>query len=58
MQKIIKQETANTGDNQNSQNIGPMLKETQTLLDDFYRPFNELLAELLHDDKYLWKDES
>ncbi|KAI0238033.1 Carbohydrate sulfotransferase 15 [Lamellibrachia satsuma] len=31
-----------------------MLNKTRTLLDEFYRPFNEKLASLLGDDKFLW----
>ncbi|XP_064648509.1 carbohydrate sulfotransferase 15-like [Lineus longissimus] len=33
---------------------GPMLSQTAELLDEFYRPFNEALAKLLEDQKYLW----
>ncbi|KAK2180939.1 hypothetical protein NP493_419g02005 [Ridgeia piscesae] len=31
-----------------------MLNETRILLEQFYRPFNERLASLLGDDKFLW----
>lgn len=31
-----------------------MLQETKSRLDDFYRPFNEQLVDLLLDTKYLW----
>jgi N-acetylgalactosamine 4-sulfate 6-O-sulfotransferase len=33
---------------------GDMLPKTRELLDDFYRPFNEMLAELLQDTKWKW----
>lgn len=33
---------------------GDMLPKTRELLDDFYRPFNEMLAELLQDTKWRW----
>ena len=32
-----------------------MLPETRKLLSDFYAPFNEMLAENLGDERYLWK---
>lgn len=34
----------------------PMLYETQRLLQKFYTPFNDRLAQLLQDDKFTWKD--
>ncbi|XP_033638929.1 carbohydrate sulfotransferase 15-like [Asterias rubens] len=34
----------------------PMLPETQQLLREFYRPYNEELAQMLNDQKYLWED--
>lgn len=34
---------------------GPMLPETRKLLDDLYRPFNEKLADLLDDQRFLWQ---
>ena len=33
----------------------PMLPQTQRILDQFYRPFNEDLASLLGDRKWLWE---
>lgn len=36
--------------------IKPMLPETKLLLTKFYEPYNEKLASMLHDNKYLWKD--
>ncbi|KAL8594307.1 hypothetical protein ACOMHN_001009 [Nucella lapillus] len=32
-----------------------MLEETREVLDDFYRPFNWLLATLMTDDSFLWE---
>ena len=37
--------------------IGVVLPETKELLTSFYQPFNEDLAKLLQDEKYLWKKE-
>lgn len=37
--------------------IGGMLPETRELLTSFYQPFNEDLAKLLQNEKYLWKKE-
>jgi N-acetylgalactosamine 4-sulfate 6-O-sulfotransferase len=33
----------------------PMLEETKQLLDDFYRPYNLKLAELLNDQQFTWE---
>ena len=32
----------------------PVLDKTVKLLDAFYKPFNEELAKILGDDKWLW----
>ncbi|GLI71601.1 hypothetical protein VaNZ11_016865 [Volvox africanus] len=42
--------------NKNSDKYKKMLPETRALLEDFYQPFNERLAEILSDDRYLWRD--
>ena len=34
-----------------------MLTSTEAMLNAFYEGFNKKLAELLHDEKYHWKDE-
>ena len=34
---------------------GPMHKRTKDILDKFYRPYNEELARLLNDSRFLWK---
>eukprot|EP00199_Chlamydomonas_sp_CCMP681_P002227 CAMPEP_0119102214 /NCGR_PEP_ID=MMETSP1180-20130426/1033_1 /TAXON_ID=3052 ORGANISM="Chlamydomonas cf sp, Strain CCMP681" /NCGR_SAMPLE_ID=MMETSP1180 /ASSEMBLY_ACC=CAM_ASM_000741 /LENGTH=399 /DNA_ID=CAMNT_0007086459 /DNA_START=16 /DNA_END=1215 /DNA_ORIENTATION=- len=43
--------------NAQSSRYPKMLPETAALLKEFYRPYNEKLAQLLADDRYLWKDE-
>ena len=40
----------------NRQHTEKMFPETWELLEDFYRPFNEHLAAILGDKKYLWSD--
>ena len=35
-----------------------LLPETQKALTDFYRPYNEMLSNLLKDDRYLWQDDA
>ncbi|KAK7504794.1 hypothetical protein BaRGS_00003822 [Batillaria attramentaria] len=40
-----------------SRKFGPILPATKSLLDDFYRPFNRRLAQLLGDDRFLWEDD-
>jgi hypothetical protein len=50
-ERILKSEHAN-------QHHGPrdaILPETESLLRDFYRPYNALLAKLAEDKKYLWE---
>lgn len=43
-------------------NVDPVIKdlaipqETKVLLDEFFRPYNQLLANLLSDTRYLWND--
>ena len=34
--------------------IPPMLNETKTILQAFYRPFNQHLADMLSNKDYLW----
>jgi N-acetylgalactosamine 4-sulfate 6-O-sulfotransferase len=33
----------------------PMLPQTKKLLDEFFLPFNQRLARMLHDERFLWK---
>jgi len=42
--------------NEGSINRPPMLPSTRKLLQEFFKPFNEKLAQLLSDDRFLWKD--
>ncbi|XP_064642972.1 carbohydrate sulfotransferase 15-like [Lineus longissimus] len=52
MDRIKEYESVNTQEKIKSQ-MGQMLPETRKLLDRFYEPFNQVLAELLQDEK--WK---
>ena len=47
-----------SGSRQNvgSRSVGPMLPETERMLRDFFRPFVARLADLLGDQRFLWKD--
>ncbi|KAK7504792.1 hypothetical protein BaRGS_00003820 [Batillaria attramentaria] len=54
MAEIESAKEANVG--RLSQTFGPILPATKSLLDDFYRPFNRRLAQLLGDDRFLWED--
>lgn len=38
-------------------NVGPMLNVTRKMLNDFYNPYNEKLAEIMNDDQFLWEPE-
>eukprot|EP00058_Branchiostoma_floridae_P020358 XP_002605848.1 hypothetical protein BRAFLDRAFT_90833 [Branchiostoma floridae] len=38
--------------------VGPMLPKTQRILNEFYRPYNQRLAALLNDRRFLWLKES
>ncbi|KAG2441828.1 hypothetical protein HXX76_003436 [Chlamydomonas incerta] len=42
--------------NKNSDKYKPMLPETREMLEAFYRPYNERLAHVLNDDRWLWRD--
>ncbi|XP_064624189.1 carbohydrate sulfotransferase 15-like [Lineus longissimus] len=42
----------------NSVDLGPMWPRTKRKLDAFYEPFNEALAALLNDVKYLWRSDT
>lgn len=39
-------------------NLGPMLPITKEILRDFYRPFNKKLAKVLHNDSFIWENDS
>ncbi|BFZ18915.1 hypothetical protein BsWGS_21954 [Bradybaena similaris] len=51
MQKILNSGTANAGKHYN---IGPMENKTKTILQEFYQPFNEELAQILNDPHMTW----
>ena len=34
----------------------PRLSDTRQILEEFFQPYNQVLADLLDDDKFLWKD--
>ncbi|XP_025108548.1 carbohydrate sulfotransferase 15-like isoform X2 [Pomacea canaliculata] len=36
--------------------VGPMMPETMDILNDFYEPFMENLADILQDERFLWRD--
>jgi hypothetical protein len=36
--------------------LGPMKPETIRILDKFYEPFVRKMAQLLDDDRFLWRD--
>ena len=38
----------------NKKKYAPMLTETRQILEDFYKPYNEKLAMVLDDDRFLW----
>ncbi|GFR45882.1 hypothetical protein Agub_g7335 [Astrephomene gubernaculifera] len=42
--------------NKNSNKYKPMLPETRALLESFYKPYNERLAHILGDERWLWRD--
>ncbi len=50
--EITREKVRNKGSTHRQQ----LRNETLQLLDDFYQPFNEMLADLLQDQKYLWRD--
>ncbi|XP_046585351.1 carbohydrate sulfotransferase 15-like [Haliotis rubra] len=39
-----------------SRNTGNMNNDTRTILEEFYEPYNQRLAQLLADEAYLWRD--
>ncbi|MEW5318347.1 MAG: hypothetical protein WDW38_009574 [Sanguina aurantia] len=43
--------------NSQSARYPPMNPATRTMLTEFYRPFNEKLAQLLGDNRYKWLDQ-
>ncbi len=41
-----------------SEEVGAMWQSTRRLLDEFYAPHNEILANMLNDERFLWKETS
>ncbi|KAK3584641.1 hypothetical protein CHS0354_003928 [Potamilus streckersoni] len=57
IQRVLEEKIANTRSNSDV-SIGPMLLKTRHILNDFYRPFNQKLADLLHDDRFNYGQET
>ena len=53
---ISRQRSVNTRADHFDRSMDPMLPETQRLLDDFFRPYNKMLAKLLRSKKWKWND--
>ena len=53
-QYLGRAEVTNSVKSETKDKFGDMLVETRTLLDDFYRPYNEELAEYTGDSKFLF----
>lgn len=56
MRSIAKMKTANKR-KKSDRNVGAMLNETRRLLNEFYEPYNQELADIFEDDKFLWEPE-
>ncbi|XP_056433799.1 carbohydrate sulfotransferase 15-like isoform X1 [Gadus chalcogrammus] len=50
----ITQSPASNTRKEANRNLGPMLASTRDLLQDFYKPFNQKLAQVLHNNSFLW----
>ncbi|CAH1777816.1 unnamed protein product, partial [Owenia fusiformis] len=44
----------NVNKRKDATSLGPMLNSTKTILDEFYKPYNEQLAHLLNDPTFNW----
>lgn len=55
MDRLMEMDVLNSGQ-ESYDKYGPMLPETKAVLDDFYRPFVTKFADLLHDQRFLWRD--
>ncbi|GAB6023152.1 hypothetical protein CHUAL_007232 [Chamberlinius hualienensis] len=42
--------------NKGQVDIGPMLPVTRQILNDFFRPYNEMMVEALNDERFYWDD--
>ena len=54
LRQICNQQTQNKRSSDRGQ-VGPMLNETRRLLNTFYEPFNNDLADILKNDGFLWR---
>ena len=54
MAPIVEEEPRNKRRPENADK-GPMLNATRALLDSFYSPFNQIMAGLMQDDRFLYK---
>ncbi|KAK0142120.1 Carbohydrate sulfotransferase 15 [Merluccius polli] len=50
----ITQSPASNTRTESNRNLGPMLAVTRELLQDFYQPFNQKLAQVLQNNSFLW----
>ncbi|KAJ8021738.1 Carbohydrate sulfotransferase 15 [Holothuria leucospilota] len=55
LQKACKVKSKNVNDKKKAE-VGPMLEKTKILLREFYSRWNQDLASLLQDDRWLWND--
>ena len=51
--EVVGQPQQNTRRKEDRQ-LGQMMPETRRLLEDFHRPYNVRLADLLDDQRFLW----
>nr|KAG5708489.1 hypothetical protein BaRGS_026216 [Batillaria attramentaria] len=56
MAAILEQSRINTKETMLYKEFGPMLPETVDMLNDFYEPFVDKFAEILNDEKFMWRD--
>ncbi|KAL8563884.1 hypothetical protein ACOMHN_049540 [Nucella lapillus] len=55
MDRLLGIEIVNSGQD-DYQKYGQMLPETKQILDTFYQPFIDQFAQILNDQRFLWKD--
>ena len=55
MDKLMHMSAVNPG-TYNYIKYGRMLNKTKKALDEFYQPFITKFAEILQDDRFLWRD--
>lgn len=54
MAEVIEHDKVNVGSLYDE--LGPMIPETADILNDFYEPFIDKFAEILNDQRFLWRD--